>query len=138
MAHPKGSTGPGIRPRPLSPHLSIWKWSPAMAVSILHRVSGNGMAVAGLGVLLWFVGAIASGPAAYATFAGVMGSPIGIIVLIGISWAFFNHLMSGIRHLVLDVGAGFEVDRNNRWATISILLGIVLTVLFWAIILFAK
>ncbi|WP_232468588.1 succinate dehydrogenase, cytochrome b556 subunit [Croceicoccus marinus] len=109
-----------------------------MAVSILHRVSGNGMAVAGLGVLLWFVGAIASGPAAYATFAGVMGSPIGIIVLIGISWAFFNHLMSGIRHLVLDVGAGFEVDRNNRWATISILLGIVLTVLFWAIILFAK
>lgn len=109
-----------------------------MAVSILHRVSGNGMAVAGLGVLLWFVGAIASGPAAYETFATVMGSPIGIVVLIGISWAFFNHLMSGIRHLVLDVGAGYEVDRNNRWAVISILLGILLTVLFWAVILFAK
>ena len=63
---------------------------------------------------------------------------IGIGVLIGISWAFFNHLMSGIRHLVLDVGAGYEVDRNNRWSTISILLGILLTVLFWAVILFAK
>ena len=109
-----------------------------MAVSILHRVSGNGLAVAGVAVLLWFVGAIASGPAAYETFASVMGSPIGIIVLIGISWAFFNHLMSGVRHLVLDVGAGFEVDRNNRWSTISILLGILLTVLFWAIILLAK
>ena len=133
MAHPKGNAA-----RPLSPHLSIWKWSPAMAVSILHRVSGNGLAVAGVAVLLWFVGAIASGPAAYETFAAVMGSPIGIIVLIGISWAFFNHLMSGVRHLVLDVGAGYEVDRNNRWSTISILLGILLTVLFWAVILFAK
>ncbi len=109
-----------------------------MRSSILHRISGNGMAVAGLGVLLWFLGAIASGPAAYATFASVMGSPIGIIVLIGITWAFFNHLCSGIRHLVLDVGAGYEVDRNNRWAAITNLLGIALTVLFWAIILLAK
>lgn len=133
MAHPKGSIA-----RPLSPHLSIWKWGPAMAASILHRVSGNGLAVAGVLMLLWFVGSLASGPAAYETFIKVMGSPVGLIVLVGISWAFFNHLCSGIRHLVLDVGAGYEVDRNNRWATISILLGILLTVLFWAVILLAK
>ncbi|WP_239806268.1 succinate dehydrogenase, cytochrome b556 subunit [Croceicoccus hydrothermalis] len=125
------------KPRPLSPHLSIWKWGPAMAVSILHRVSGNAMATVGLLILLWMVGAIAAGPDAYADFAAVMGSWIGIIVLIGISWSFFNHMSSGIRHLVLDVGAGYEVDRNNRWSTISILTGILLTVAFWAVVLLA-
>ncbi len=108
-----------------------------MAVSILHRVSGNAMATVGLLILLWMVGAIAAGPDAYADFAAVMGSWIGIIVLIGISWSFFNHMASGIRHLVLDVGAGYEVDRNNRWSTISILIGILLTVAFWAVVLLA-
>ena len=108
-----------------------------MAVSILHRVSGNAMATVGLLILLWMVGAIAAGPDAYADFAAVMGSWIGIIVLIGISWSFFNHMSSGIRHLVLDVGAGYEVDRNNRWSTISILIGILLTVAFWALVLLA-
>ena len=106
-----------------------------MAVSILHRVSGNGLAVAGLLVLLWFLGALASGPDAFATFAGIADSWYGMIVLIGISWAFFNHLTSGIRHLVLDVGAGFEVDGNNSWSIVSILVGIALTAAFWAAIL---
>ncbi|MBB3988652.1 succinate dehydrogenase / fumarate reductase cytochrome b subunit [Croceicoccus naphthovorans] len=106
-----------------------------MAVSILHRVSGNGLAVAGLLVLLWFVGAIAGGPESYAAFLEHADSWYGMIVLIGISWAFFNHMASGIRHLVLDVGAGFEVDRNNAWSIITILIGITLTAAFWAVIL---
>lgn len=121
--------------RPLSPHLSIWKWGPAMAVSILHRVSGNGLAVAGLLVLLWFVGAVAGGPESYATFAGHMGSWYGMVVLVGISWAFFNHLSSGLRHLVLDAGAGFEVDSNNSWSVITMIAGVVLTAAFWAVVL---
>lgn len=121
--------------RPLSPHLSIWKWGPAMAVSILHRVSGNGLAVAGLLVLLWFLGAIAGGPESYVSFMRHADTWYGMIVLIGISWAFFNHLSSGIRHLVLDAGAGFEVERNNSWSIISILVGVLLTAAFWAAIL---
>ncbi|MDR7102544.1 succinate dehydrogenase / fumarate reductase cytochrome b subunit [Croceicoccus sp. BE223] len=106
-----------------------------MAVSILHRVSGNGLAVAGLLVLLWFVGAVAGGPESYATFAGHMGSWYGMVVLVGISWAFFNHLSSGLRHLVLDVGAGFEVDSNNSWSVITMVAGVVLTAVFWAVVL---
>lgn len=108
-----------------------------MLVSILHRVSGNGLAVAGLLVLLWFLGALASGPAAWADFTGHMGAWYGMVVLIGISWAFFNHLASGIRHLVLDAGAGFEVDRNNMWSIVSVAAGVVLTVAFWAVVLLA-
>ena len=120
--------------RPLSPHLQIWKWGPHMAVSILHRVTGNAMAFVGLPILVWWLGAIASGPDAYATFASVMGSVLGIIVLVGLSWAFFNHMSSGIRHFVLDIGAGYEIDTNKRWSIVSIASGIVLTAAFWAAI----
>ena len=55
-------------PRPLSPHLEIWRWGPAMLVSILHRITGNGLAFAGLGLLLWWVSALAGGPESYQTF----------------------------------------------------------------------
>ena len=120
--------------RPLSPHLSIWKWSPAMLVSILHRVTGDGMAFVALPVLLWWLGALASGPAAYDQFAAIATSWYGYVVLVGISWAFFNHFCSGVRHFVLDIGAGYEVDANNRWSVVTIAGGIALTAAFWAAI----
>lgn len=123
------------RGRPLSPHLSVWRWGPHMFVSILHRVTGDGLAFAGLGVLLWWLGALASGPAAYATFVGVMGSPLGLVVLAGVSWAFFTHMCSGLRHFVLDTGAGYELTTNRTWSVICPIAGIVLTALFWALIL---
>tara|TARA_Y100000815_G_scaffold116454_1_gene105073 strand:- start:874 stop:1200 length:327 start_codon:yes stop_codon:yes gene_type:complete len=105
-----------------------------MFTSILHRVTGDGMALVGLAVLLWWLGAMASGPEAYETFAGVMTSPIGYIVLIGLTWAFFSHMMSGLRHFVLDIGAGYELTINKLWATLAPILGVVLTIAFWAII----
>ena len=129
------SAGNTSRKRPLSPHLQIWRWGPAMFVSILHRVTGNGLAVAGLGVLLWWLGALASGPDAYASFAGHASSWYGMVVLVGISWAFFNHMASGIRHFVLDIGAGFELDRNAMWSVLTPVLGVVLTAAFWAALL---
>ncbi|MEC9067086.1 MAG: succinate dehydrogenase, cytochrome b556 subunit [Pseudomonadota bacterium] len=121
--------------RPLSPHLSIWKWGPHMLVSILHRITGDGMALVGLGVLLWWLGALASGPAAYATFTAVATSWFGYVVLVGLSWAFFNHMTSGLRHFVLDIGAGYEIDTNKAWSTASPIIGIVLTAAFWAALL---
>lgn len=106
-----------------------------MLVSILHRVSGDGFTLIGLPVLLWWLGALASGPDAYATFVAVATSVPGYIVLVGLSWAFFNHLCSGIRHFVLDTGAGYEVSINDRWAVVTLLGGIVLTAAFWAVLL---
>ena len=105
-----------------------------MLVSILHRVTGDGMAFVALPVLLWWLGSLASGPAAYEAFAGIAASWYGMIVLVGISWAFFNHFCSGVRHFVLDIGAGYEVDRNNRWSVATTTAGIVLTAAFWAAI----
>ena len=121
--------------RPLSPHLQIWKWGPHMLVSILHRVSGDGLALVGLPVLLWWLGSMASGAEAYADFIGVATSPVGYVVLVGLSWAFFNHLASGIRHFVMDMGAGYELTTNKMGSVASIVLGFVLTAAFWAAIL---
>jgi len=106
-----------------------------MLVSILHRVAGDGMAFVALPVLLWWLGALASGPEAYQKFADVMTSPLGYVVLVGISWAFFNHMSSGIRHFVLDIGAGYELSLNKTFSYVSIASGLVLTALFWAAIL---
>ena len=121
--------------RPLSPHLSIWRWGPHMLTSILHRVSGDSMALVGLPVLLWWLGALASGPEAYETFAAVMTSPLGYVVLVGLSWAFFNHMSSGIRHFVMDIGAGFEIETNKTHSIVSVASGLILTAAFWAAIL---
>jgi succinate dehydrogenase / fumarate reductase cytochrome b subunit len=126
--------------RPLSPHLFDgprlhWKWGPHMLVSILHRVTGDGMALVALPVLLWWLGALASGPEAYATFTRQASSWYGTVILVGISWAFFNHLSSGVRHLVMDVGAGYEIHTNKRWSVATTLIGIALTAAFWAAVI---
>ena len=124
--------------RPLSPHLSIWKWGPHMAVSILHRVSGDGMAIVGLSVLLWWLGALASGPEAYETFAGHAGAWYGIVVLVGLTWAFFNHASSGIRHFVMDMGAGYELDTNRTFSWVSMAMGVLLTAAVWVPVLIER
>ena len=123
--------------RPLSPHLQIWRWGPAMFVSILHRVTGNGLAVAGLGVLLWWLGALAGGAESYARFSGHATAWYGMVVLVGISWTFFSHMSSGLRHFVLDVGAGYELGGNALWSVLTPVIGILLTAAFWAALLLA-
>ena len=126
--------------RPISPHLADgfrlhWRWGPGMLVSILHRVTGNGMAIFGLGMLLWWLGALAGGAESYAAFSTHATAWYGRLVLIGISWAFFNHMASGIRHFVLDIGAGYELAANRLWSVLTPVIGIVLTAAFWAALL---
>ncbi|MEZ5682253.1 MAG: succinate dehydrogenase, cytochrome b556 subunit [Erythrobacter sp.] len=121
--------------RPIAPHLQIWKWGPHMAASILHRIAGDGLAIVGLGVLLWWLGAMAGGAETYGTFQECMGSPLGMVVLVGLSWAFFSHMMTGLRHFVLDIGAGYELDTNKMWSILAPVIGILLTAAFWAVVL---
>lgn len=106
-----------------------------MAVSILHRITGDGMALVGLGVLVWWLAALAGGAESYANFVSLATSPVGWIVLVGLSWAFFTHLSSGIRHFVLDIGAGYELSTNKTWSMLSPLIGVALTAAFWALVL---
>src|SRR5262245_7320749 len=106
--------------RPLSPHLTIWKWGPHMLVSILHRVTGGALTVAGLGILAWWLSAIAGCEVAYDRFTKVASHPAGLVVLAGLTWAFWQHLFSGLRHLVLDTGAGFELKTNRFWSVMTL------------------
>jgi succinate dehydrogenase / fumarate reductase cytochrome b subunit len=124
----------GTRNRPLSPHLQVWRWGPGMVSSILHRATGIGASV-GILVLLWWLGALVAGPAAYANFQAIATHPIGILVLVGISWSVIGHTVTGIRHFVLDTGAGYELGQNKMWANVSTVAGFVLTALFWAALL---
>ena len=103
-----------------------------MLVSILHRMTGAALSIAGLAILTWWLVAIADGPDAYAKFADAARSPVGIVVLIGLTWAFFQHLFSGIRHLVTDTAAGLEIGPNKRSAVLTIIASVLLTALMWA------
>lgn len=115
--------------RPLSPHLQVYRWSPQMAVSIFHRATGFVLATAGMLTLLWWLSAIGGGAESYATFqkyvvsAGneATGSQFAInwffrLVALAVTFSFFQHLFSGLRHLVLDMGAGYELKTNRTWA----------------------
>ncbi|MFP5329727.1 MAG: succinate dehydrogenase, cytochrome b556 subunit [Alphaproteobacteria bacterium] len=121
-----------IHERPVSPHLTIWRWGPHMAASILHRITGAGLAVVGLAVLTWWLLAVAGTADAYATFMTAASHWFGKVVLIGLTWAFFQHFFSGIRHLLMDTGRGFELRANKTGALLTIIGGIVATAILWA------
>ncbi|GAA3897430.1 succinate dehydrogenase, cytochrome b556 subunit [Sphingomonas limnosediminicola] len=106
-----------------------------MVVSILHRATGVALTIGGLAVLTWWLMALAKGAETYADFTKVAGSPIGLVVLIGLTWSFFQHLLSGIRHLVMDTGAAFELGVNKTFAVLTIIGSVLLTAVVWFYIL---
>ena len=106
-----------------------------MLVSILHRITGNGLSIVGSLVLLWFVWAASDGRASFEYFTSWATHWTGVVIGIGLTWAFFQHTASGLRHLFMDVGAGFELRTNKRWATITAILPLLLTILLWAYII---
>jgi len=117
--------------RPLSPHLQIYKKQVQMMTSITHRATGIALAV---GTLLVVCGLLqlAAGEESFDRFKGIIGSPVGIILLLGWSWSLFYHLCNGIRHLVQDAGLGYEIPQFIRSSWLSVAGSIVLTVLVWA------
>ncbi|MDQ2891619.1 MAG: succinate dehydrogenase, cytochrome b556 subunit [Pseudomonadota bacterium] len=129
--------------RPRSPHLFSgfmrlhFHWGPHMLVSILHRVTGDGMATVGTLLLVWWLAALAAGEQAYATFRDVFTTDagnlnaLGWIIGVGLTWALFQHMMSGIRHLVLDTGAAYELKTNRLFALATMVVAAALTLAFW-------
>lgn len=113
------------RARPLSPHMTIYRWPVTMATSITHRLTGIAMSVGTL-VLAWWLIAAASGPEAYATFSHLAGSWIGLIVLFGFTWSLAFHLLNGIRHLAWDMGYGFGVSTAKMTGWLVIVLSVLL------------
>lgn len=106
--------------RPLSPHLGVYRWQVTNSLSILHRLTGLYLSLGAL-VLVWWLVALASGPAAYAGVLDVLTSGWFRLPVIGWVFCFFYHLANGIRHLFWDAGKGFEprVYTASGWAVVA-------------------
>ena len=123
---------PGPAARPLSPHLQVWRWHITMLCSILHRATGLALYVGALILAGWAI-ALASGPDAYGAYKHLLGSPLGKLVLFGLTVSIFYHLASGVRHLVWDAGYGFEPKTADISSGICIGFGAAAALAVWAI-----
>lgn len=110
-----------------------------MLVSILHRATGDGMATVGFLLFTGWLAALAGGKESYdwymSWFTGPGWNVLGYVLGVGLTFALFQHMMSGIRHLVLDTGAGYELKTNKLGAMLTIVASVVLTALFWGVLL---
>lgn len=123
-------------PRPLSPHLQIYRPMLTMMLSIVHRITGSALYF-GSALLVWWVFAAAMGPEAYATFQAVAGSLPGQLILFGFTWALVHHTIGGLRHLVWDTGRGFDLATVEMTARLAVAASVSITLIIWAVALFS-
>ncbi len=130
--------------RPRAPHLQVYTWGPHMLVSILHRATGSGLATVGTILFVWWLAAAAAGEVAYATFLDVFTyadgrlNIVGWVLGVGLTWAFFQHMANGVRHLFMDLGANFELKANKTSALATLAFSVVATAAFWAFIVLGR
>ena len=119
---------------PLSPHLQIYRWHISSLLSITHRISGVINLLALILIFFWLM-FLSFGESNYELFLLIINSFFGKFILIGFTWSMSFHLLGGIRHLIWDLGYGFEIKTANISGVIVVIFSLVLTILFW---LFAR
>ena len=115
---------------PLSPHLQIYRWHISSLLSITHRITGVINLFALILIFFWLLG-LSFGESNYELFLLIINSFFGKFILIGFTWSMSFHLLSGIRHLVWDMGYGFEIKTADISGIIVIISSLVLTIIFW-------
>jgi succinate dehydrogenase / fumarate reductase cytochrome b subunit len=123
-----------VSPRPLSPHLTIFRPLITMMMSIAHRITGGALYF-GMAFLAWWLIAAASGPDSFASANWFFASWIGLLILFGFTWALTLHGIGGVRHLIWDTGAGYSKAGRNGLSWATLIGSVVLTILIWAIAL---
>jgi succinate dehydrogenase / fumarate reductase, cytochrome b subunit len=123
--------------RPLSPHLSVYRWQINMVMSIVHRFTGAALYLGTLLLAAWLV-AVANGEQSFALVNALFAHPIGKLVLVGYTWALLQHLLGGMRHLLWDTGRGLHIWQVDALSWLTILASIALTLAVWAIGLHLK
>jgi succinate dehydrogenase / fumarate reductase cytochrome b subunit len=121
--------------RPLSPHVTVWRWHVTMASSILHRATGVALYVAAIGLAFWLM-AIAAGPDVYSEFGVQISTWYGQVLLYLFVGALAFHFANGIRHLVFDVGAGLKPADADMSAWFAILFAFLAPIGLWALLSF--
>ncbi len=114
--------------RPLSPHLSIYRWQVGSTMSIFHRFTGLGLGLTAILVVWWFLAA-ASSPGYFAAVDGLLTSWIGTLVMLLALVAFWYHFFNGIRHLVWDTGTGFGLEQVRTSAIAVLAATAVMTII---------
>lgn len=114
----------------MSPHVQVWRWHITMLSSILHRATGVALYFGALIAAAWAL-ALASGPVAYDAFQQIIGSPLGKLVLFGLTFSIFYHLANGVRHIFWDAGEGLTPKTANMTAAAAISFAAVVTVALW-------
>lgn len=120
------------RSRPLSPHLSIWRWTLTMTMSILHRGTGMAMYFGTLLIVLW-LGAAAVGDAPFAIVNAIYGFWLVQVVFFLATWALFHHLLGGIRHFIWDSIHALDPVGREMIVRIQLAASILLTLAAWAV-----
>jgi succinate dehydrogenase / fumarate reductase cytochrome b subunit len=118
--------------RPLSPHLQIYKLPPTALMSVLHRGTGVVLCVGTLFLVL----VLASAAVGADNFAGtynLLSSWFGYLVLFGFTFSLYAHFCNGIRHLLWDMGYGFDISNATKGAMASFVAASVLTILTWIV-----
>ena len=123
--------------RPLSPHLQIYRPVMTMMMSIAHRITGAALYVGSILLIAWLLAA-AAGPDAFLRAQTFMGSPIGLLLLFGFTWALFHHALGGIRHLIWDTGRGMDAPWRDRLAYGTLVGSVALTILLWIALFLAR
>ncbi len=115
---------------PISPHLQIYRWHISSLLSITHRIAGVINLLALILMFFWLL-AFSLGETNYELFLLAINSFFGKFILIGFTWSMSFHIFSGIRHLVWDMGYGFEIKTANISGALVILSSLVATIIFW-------
>ena len=124
-----------IRPRPLSPHLQVYRWQVTSVLSILHRGTGLFL-VLGTAMIAYWVIALALDQNIFASYQTWLGSVVGKVLLAGWSFSLFYHWANGIRHLLWDIGWGYEIERVYMTGWIVVSISVTLTGLLWLSVVF--
>lgn len=116
--------------RPLSPHLQIYSPLINMMMSIVHRITGAALYFGTL-LLAWWLIAAATGPQYFHFVNGLLGTPIGKLVLFGYTWALMHHMVGGMRHFVWDTGRALDIPSVNLMSWGTIVASVALTLAVW-------
>ena len=116
--------------KPLSPHIQIYKWHISSLVSISHRITGIINILAITLICFWFV-LILFGESNYDLINFFLQTFIAKFILIGITWSFSFQMLSEIRHLIMDMGYGFELQTTKITGLLVIFGSIILTILIY-------
>jgi succinate dehydrogenase / fumarate reductase cytochrome b subunit len=115
---------------PLSPHLQIYRWHLSMILSITHRIIGVVNSVAIILICLWTI-SLFFGEENYEIIKNLFQSFFGKLLIISLSWSFSFHMLSEIRHLIWDLGYGFDLKIAKITGVITIIGSLILTILIY-------